>query len=186
MPTAIAKLTSVSPYSQSRYHATPKNDKEAPDDYEKRTWMNRCHTDTDGNIFIPPMAFKNCLDEAAKYLSIKIPNKGNATYTKHFEAGVLVLEPVPIGLHIDKIEGEWLFLNADGVRGGGKRVLKCYPVIRQWAVPVTFHIFDDTLTQDVFRHHLEEAGKFIGIGRFRPRMRGFYGRFDVADIDWQK
>jgi hypothetical protein len=34
----------------------------------------------------------------------------------------------------------------------------------------------------VFEHHLHEAGKFIGIGRFRPRNNGFYGRFDVLGV----
>jgi hypothetical protein len=38
------------------------------------------------------MAFKNCLAEIAKYLSLQIPGKGKTTYTKHFEAGVMVLD----------------------------------------------------------------------------------------------
>jgi hypothetical protein len=28
------------------------------------------------------------------------------------------------------------------------------------------------------------AAKFIGIGRFRPRNNGFYGRCDVAAVNW--
>ena len=40
----------------------------------------------------------------------------------------------------------------------------------------------ETITLSVFRKHLEEAGKFIGIGRFRPRNNGFYGRFEVKEI----
>jgi hypothetical protein len=31
---------------------------------------------------------------------------------------------------------------------------------------------------------LEEAGKFIGLGRFRPQNGGFYGRFAVAKVVW--
>ncbi len=30
-------------------------------------------------------------------------------------------------------------------------------------------MLDDIIDQDVFRVHLEDAGQFIGIGRFRPR-----------------
>lgn len=178
----IATLKSVSPYSQSRFHNEPKLEKESADDYEARTWRKRCHANDDGNVFIPPMAFKNCLSEAAKYLSIQIPGKGKATYTKHFEAGILVTEPLFLGIKIDDVRGEWLHVPSDGRRGGTKRVLKCFPIIPKWSGDVGFYIFDETVTVDVFRTHLEQAGKFIGIGRFRPRNNGFYGRFDVEEI----
>ena len=45
-----------------------------------------------------------------------------------------------------------------------------------------FYIIDDAITGDVFKYHLQQAGSFIGIGRFRPRNNGFYGRFKVTDI----
>jgi hypothetical protein len=90
---ATASLKSVSPYSQSRYYseAVPKLPKEGADDYERRTWRNRMHVGSDGQVFIPPMSFKNCIAEVAKYLGRQIPGKGKSTYTKHFEAGVLVV-----------------------------------------------------------------------------------------------
>src|SRR5262245_36928815 len=95
MKTATVTLTGVSPYSQSKhYQDQPKKEKESAADYEVRTWRERCHVTEDGHIFIPPMAFKNCLAEAAKFLSERIPGKGTATYTKHFEAGILVTEPL--------------------------------------------------------------------------------------------
>ena len=178
----IASLKSVSPYSQSRFHNEPKLEKENHDDHEKRTWRSRLHTNDAGKVFIPPMAFKNCLSEAAKYLSVQIPGKGKATYTKHFEAGVMVTEPLVLDLTEDQVNGEWLHVPSDGRRGGTKRVLKCFPHIPAWDGDVLFYIFDDTITEDVFRYHLKQAGKFIGIGRFRPRNNGFYGRFDVIDM----
>lgn len=130
------------------------------------------------------MAFKNCISEAAKFLSIQIPGKGKATYTKHFEAGVLVMDLVSLGIKKADTPGEWFFVPSDGKRGGGKRVERCFPVVREWEADVTFHILDDTITEDVFTHHLKEAGKFIGIGRFRPRNNGFYGRFSVTKVSW--
>jgi hypothetical protein len=184
MKTAIASLQSISPYSQSRHHDVMRDEKELPKDHEARTWRERVHADENGQIFIPPMAFKNCLSEAAKFLGKKIPGKRNATYTKHFEAGVLCIDPLPVGIKKDQVEGEWLFLPSDGKRGGGKRVDKCYPLIRQWAGDVTFKVLDETITDDVFKYHLEQAGAFIGIGRFRPRNNGYYGRFKVAKMQW--
>jgi hypothetical protein len=184
MKTAVATLRSVSPYSQSRHYTTEKLDKENAKDYESRTWRDRLHVDDCGEVFIPPMSFKNCLSEAAKFLSIQVPGKGKSTYTKHIEAGVLVTDALMLGIKKEQVKGEWLFVPADGVRGSGKRVDKCFPVIHEWSGQVTFHILDETVTQDVFRYILDQSGKFIGIGRFRPRNNGFYGRFAVDDVKW--
>lgn len=183
--TAVAQLESLSAYSQSRHYDVPRLDKELPKDYEARTWRERMHVNADGLVFIPPMAFKNCLSEAAKFLSKKIPGKRNATYTKHFEVGILVTEPLVLPIKKADVPGEWLFVPSDGQRGGGKRVDKQFPVIQSWSGQVTFHVLDETVTEDIFREHLEEAGKFIGIGRFRPRNNGFYGRFKVLGVEWE-
>lgn len=182
MRTIITTLSSVSPYSQSKSYKVEKLPKEAMDDYEKRTWRERCHVNPEGFIQVPAMAFKNCLDEAAKYSPKKIPGQRNATYTKHFEAGIMVTDSLVLPIKKDDVQGEWLFLNADGKRGSGTRVWKCYPVIQSWSGDVTWYVFDETVTLDVFKEVLVEAGKFIGLGRFRPRNRGYYGRFEVIDV----
>lgn len=184
MKTAIATLVSLSPYSQSRHYDVPKLEREIPKDYEERTWRNRLHVDARGEVYIPPMAFKNCLAESAKFLGIQIPGKGKANFTKHFEAGVLVTEALPLGEKAAEVEGEWLFVPSDGRRGGGSRVMKCFPVIPTWSGDVAFHIFDEIITEPVFRQVLEGAGRFIGIGRFRPRNNGFYGRFEVKRLSF--
>lgn len=190
MRVATAQLESISPYSQSKHYETPKLGRpdgattETSKDYEERTWRDRCHTTEDGHLFIPPMAFKNCIAEVAKYLSMKIPGKGTSTYTKHFEAGLMVLDGLPLPITKDKVAGEWLFVPADGRRGSGKRVSKCFPVVPSWGGEVTFHILDNVITPAVFETHLREAGNFIGIGRFRPRNNGYYGRFKVNTVTW--
>jgi hypothetical protein len=185
-------LESVSPYSQSKKYYVEKFDRELPKDYETRTWRERQHYDSEGRVFIPPMAIKNCLAEAAKFLSIQIPGKGKATYTKHFEAGTLVTEPLllvaPSGkfVHKDEVEGQWLFVDSGGKRGGSNRVDRCFPVVPQWTASGQVIVLDEIITEDVMKEHLEKAGAFIGIGRFRPRNNGFYGRFKVARMDWPK
>jgi hypothetical protein len=184
MKTALAELASVSSYSQSKHYDVPKLDKESSADYEDRTWSERMHVNTDGFVFIPPMAFKNCLSEAAKFLSRQIPGKGKATYTKHFEAGVLVIDPLVLPIRKDDVPRESYFVPADGRRGSGKRVTKHFPVIHSWSGTISIHVLDETITMPVLREHLEEAGKFIGIGRFRPRNNGFYGRFTVNSVEW--
>lgn len=184
MRIAKCELESLSPYGQSRYHATEKLNQENSKDYEKRTWRERAHINKDGFMFIPPMAFKNCLAEAAKYKAEQIPGKGKTTYTKHFEAGLMVVEPLALTVKKEDIDGLWLFVPADGKRGGSKRVEKCFPVIQEWGGVVEFHILDDTITEEVFERTLTDAGQFIGVGFFRPRNNGYYGRFKVNNVKW--
>ena len=186
MAVAVCKLKSVSPYSQSKHYEVDKLEKESHADYEKRTWRERCHYDSGGNLFIPPMAFKNGIAEAAKRLAMKIPGKGQKTYTAHFEGGVLVMDPVPLPFTKDAVPGEWLFVPSDGKRGSGSRVSKCFPLVHEWEGDVTFHILDETITLEVFKAHLKEFGMFVGVGRFRPKNNGYYGRFSIVDIQWQK
>ncbi len=185
MRTATVTLSGISPYSQSRHYTDPpKEEKESPKAYEERTWMWRCHYNKEGNVFIPPMAFKNCLSEAAKYLSIQIPGEGKATYTKHFEAGVMVLQGLDLPVKRKDVKGEWLFVPSDGKRGGSKRVEKCFPIFHEWSGQISYTVLDDKITNEVFERVLAEAGSFIGIGRFRPRNNGYYGRFNVDKVKW--
>lgn len=190
MKTVIATVEGVSPYSQSRSFEVEKLQGESEDDKERRIWRNRLHIDSDGEVFIPPMAYKNAVAEAAKFLSIGIPGKGKATYTKHFEAGVLAFEPAKLGIKADDVQCERLFVPSDGRPGGGKRVYRYFPVIPAgWTADFSFCVLDETVLQTsaeadstVFEHVLRRTGQFIGIGRFRPKNRGFYGRFAVKDF----
>jgi len=181
MKTYKALLKSTAPYSQSKYHNVEKGEKEAWETWEKRTWRFRMHVSPGGTVFIPPMAIKNCLSEIAQFLSIKIPNKGHATYTKNFKSGIMVVDPIDTGVKADGVQGEELFLPSN-CKPGGPRVLRIYPLIPEWEGWVTIHVIDETIESGILKYHLEQAGVLIGIGRFRPRNNGFYGRFDVKDF----
>lgn len=188
MKTAIVRIRGVGPLSQSRFHNTPKlNDKELADDYERRTWREKMHVTDDGCVKIPALAFKNCLSEAAKFLSVQIPGKGKSTYTKHFEAGVLVIDDSRLAVKKEEVAENWMFVPVSGVRGDGKRVMRCYPLIKPgWEATVCFYIFDDMITEDVFLYHLKQAGQLIGIGTFRVRNNGTFGRFKVLSLEWKE
>jgi hypothetical protein len=186
---ATAYLTLMDPYVQSRYHETPKLNKELANDYEKRTWMNRLHVNEDDIVVIPARAFSNSLAELAKFISLQIPGKGKSTYTKHFESGVQVVDDVPTGVKKSDVIPWNVFVPSNGIRGAGTRVMKTYPMIMAKPpiqVAVDFLISDDIITAEVFANHLQQAGNLIGIGAFRVRNNGSYGRYRVDKIDWEE
>lgn len=186
MNNATVQITLTTPYCQSRSHDTPKLPKELPQAREERTWQERLHTTESGEIVIPGLAFANCIKECAKFLGIQIPNKGKSTWTKHFQAGVSVLDDVKTGVQKSDAIRKRMFVPSDGVAGSGKRVVKYFPLLMPpLTVSVDFDIYDDLITPEVFAHHLQQAGLLIGIGAFRIRNNGVFGRFNVDSIEWR-
>jgi hypothetical protein len=187
MPTIVTfRITGIASYSQSKPHLTEMLPNESHDDYRARTWRNHLHVTKDGEVFIPPSSIKNCVSEAAKFMNISVPGKGKNTYTKHVEAGVSCIKPVLLGIKKEDVQPETQFLPADGRRGSGKRVWKTYPTIANWSGMVELLILDETVLQTsmrtgntVLQDILEGAGQYIGLGRFRPRNNGWYGRFTI-------
>jgi len=177
-----AVLTSLAPYSQSAPVKSSPGDHEDKNAFEERTWRERMHVTPAGEVFIPPMGIYHSLCAAARFRNQGIKGQGKKTYTKRFESGVLIYELVMLGIKAADVKGERLFVPSDGKPGGGKRVWRIFPQIPEWRATVELILADDLISEEVFRAHLEDAGKFIGLGRFRPEHRGFYGRFAVESL----
>lgn len=189
MKSAIAHLVGESPYSQGKHidpEEVPKKPKELHDDYERRTWRHRMHVTRDGFVEIPGAAFANAVKQAAARLRLRVPGKGQTEYKKYFEAGIMCPDGIILPIKAEDVPSDKLFVPSDGKRGGGKRVTKWFPRIDEWNGKVPFFIFDDIITEDVFKQVLVAAGQLVGIGRFRPENCGYYGRFSVKSIEWRE
>jgi hypothetical protein len=187
-----AHLESVpgSPYSQSAMHDEPWMDRESHDDYDKRTWRRKCTVDSDGQVCIPSMALKQCVDFAAQKLGVKVEGRRGATFKSFFTSGLICNANAPIanGKALTPEDARLVLINANanGVRGSGTRVPRRFPVFDKWHAVAEFTIVDDIITAPVFEHHLKSAGMLVGIGRFRPSNGGSNGRFSVVKFEWQE
>ena len=181
------RITGAAPISFSRPIQSEKSTGESHDAFEKRTWRERTHRTKDGEAFICPMALKNCLSEVAKYLQESVPGKGKSTYTRFFEAGVMVMDEMLLGVQADDIPGERLLVPSSGRRGDGTRVWKRFPVLQEWSTNATIYVLDPMLQDkpEKVAEYLGFAGKFIGMGRWRPRNNGLYGRFTVDRLKYE-
>lgn len=189
MKLATVTLKGASPYSQSKNidkMEHPEKPKESKDAYEQRTWKLRAHVNSDGFVVIPQTALSHCVKQAARRLQLQIPGKGKTQYTKYFEAGVSCMDDIVTTTHIGTIKSDRLFVPSDGKPGGGTRVYRTFPRIDNWSGQVRFVVYDDIIPEDVFLQVLKSAGVLVGIGRFRPENRGFYGRFTVDAFDWDE
>lgn len=191
MITARIQFTGISPMSQQKYLQEPKLERELPHEYEERVWRKKMHTSPEGEVLVPALAIKNCIAEAVKFLSsssddMKIQGKGKATYTKHFESGILVTDPLLTGVKADDVNPLWLNVPTDGQRGGKKRVPKAFPEIQNWKGEATVYVLDEVINREIFQKALDAAGMFIGLGSLRVRNNGIFGRFKAEVVEWKK
>jgi hypothetical protein len=187
MTTYIAKLKSVSPIIFSKMLSTKvgesaKGERESHEDYDVRVWKMKAHARPNGNLFIPGVFFKRSMEEAAQYSMEQIPGKGKSTYTKHFLAGVQCFHGLDTAFTRDDLVCVPINANADGKRGSGTRVLRHFPSIPEWQGEIEIIVADEIITQPILRKFLEQAGRLIGIGSYRPRQGGANGMFTVEDL----
>ena len=65
----------------------------------------------------------------------------------------------------------------------GGRILAHRPMFDDWALEFTLDLDEDICGSKVFRMVVDDAGKRIGLGDFRPACKGPYGKFVVTR--WQ-
>jgi hypothetical protein len=184
----IATLASASPYYQSRDYSmeVERTDGESHDDFERRTWMLRTHADADGQIYIPADQFQRSIQGAAQYANERIPERGRETWTKHFNAGITVPDPIILPDRRDSVQGTWLRMSPQGRRDGGTRVSKRMPFISSWAGDLTIWVLDPLINEDILSRVITDAGLYVGIGQHRPQMRGGNGRYRLVKLAEQR
>lgn len=186
MRVAKFHLEGLSPYSWSKPHDEPKLEKEGHDDYDKRTFLSKAHATEDGEACIPAMAFKFAIADAAKRLSIKIPGKRNATYSKNILSGLMCPEPCRLGIKVTELAAQDVYAHSTGVRGPGTRVWRRFPItpMRNWQTTLEVAVLDDEIPKEIVEKCVSEAGNLLGVGRFRPATGGFLGRWKVTKVVW--
>lgn len=186
MRTAIFHIEGISPYSFSKPHNVPKEEKETADEHDKRTWLEKAYADPETDeAFIPGTAFKFAVAEAAKRLSIKIPGKNKQTYTKNMLSGIICANPVMLGIKRTQLRPEDVYCHSNGQRGPGTRVFRRFPVTpKDWKSELQVDVIDDEIPKHIVERCVEEAGNLLGVGRFRPATGGYLGRWKVNKVEW--
>lgn len=176
----------ITKYSASKFVQDDIQKGETKDAHEKRRWREKAHTDEKGVVFIPGVAFKMSLDEAVALRKEKIKGKGNQTWAPQFRAGVVAMSDMKLGIKSDALKSSEVFCNADGKRGSGTRVMRFFPTLYEWEGEVTFRIFNDQITQEVFEAFFKDAGYMAGVGQGRPitGSAAGNGRFEPISFKW--
>ena len=130
----------------------------------------------DGRPYVPSTYIRNSLIEAGK--SIRIKGKGKSTYSKLLGSSLIVQ---PDNIIINSSTG-WESFTTTAVNPTTKgRVMVTRPMFKDWTLSFEAVVLDD-ISEEVFRNILDEAGRYVGIGDWRPAKKGMYGKFIVTKL----
>lgn len=138
----------------------------------------KLYVDGDGNSGIPSLMLYASLVSAGQLVKTGVGTTKVSTASSTMLYGMMELEEeffsFPDGT-------EW---KADMRRGtnpkDGVMVAIVRPLFREWSITGHVRIFDEEVNSERIREVFEKAGKFRGLGDFRPGKKGPFGRSEVA------
>ena len=146
--------------------------KKASTDWEGEA-LKKLYVDKDGTIYQPATHIDRAMIEAGK--KIKVKGQGKATYSKLFGSMVSV-EEFEIVHKKPEYEIHKSLVVIPSTKG---RVMRYRPMFKKWVLE--FHMqSEDEIPAEVIKEALEIAGKYVGIGDWRPEKKGKFGKFQVT------
>jgi hypothetical protein len=134
------------------------------DEAQKRLYLG-----PDGSICTPATHIEACMVKSASDFKFS----GKKTYKDIIKSGVFV-EP----LMIPHLKTDWK-VDRQGVVVQKARIMRCRPRFDEWELKFEMVLRDERLEALNVRNILESAGKYVGIGDYRPR----YGLFQIAEFE---
>lgn len=136
-----------------------------------------CYRIPDGMCYIPADHIRGALIDAGGFLKSKVGIKTKSM--KSIVAAMFTVLPekiiIPDYDEIDKRSAVNRNIKA--------RVITIRPKWTKWEVEFTIQVDEDTISIDQVRQIVEYAGKYVGIGSFRPMHNGRFGRFRLTSIE---
>jgi len=123
---------------------------------------------------------KNCITEASK--QFKIVGKGKSTYSK-LVASTVEIEPFMIELEAGKYEVFRISAVNPMTKG---RMMTERPKYNKWKAEFEIVLNDPAVPVSVINEILEHAGKYVGVGDWRPEKKGMFGKFIIIQFKTEK
>jgi hypothetical protein len=79
---------------------------------------------------------------------------------------------------LDALSADSRFVDIRSVKVGTSKVSRCRPIFPEWELSFTALYDENSLQADELRRCVEDAGRMVGLGEYRPR----FGRFEVVSV----
>ena len=142
---------------------------------EKPKLEDKLYMLPNGIPYIPAIYLRNALVEAGK--QFKITGKGKSTYSKMIGATVDI---TPECIENKNKFIEYRVAAVNPMTKG--RMMVSRPRMDIWGCSFEIILNDDSIPESVMKEVLEHAGKYVGIGDWRPDKKGIFGKFMVTEF----
>ena len=141
---------------------------------------DKLYLDDKGKTMLPSVYLKNSISEAAK--QFKIVGKGKSTYSK-IVASTVDVSPFMISFDCGKYDIFRISAVNPMTKG---RMMTERPKFDKWKVSFEIILNDPAVPISVINEILEHAGKYVGIGDWRPEKKGMFGKFMISSFKQAK
>jgi len=141
---------------------------------------DKLYLDEKGNVLLPATYLRNSIVEASK--QFKIVGKGKSTYSK-LVASTVQIEPFYLKLDAGKYEVFRISAVNPMTKG---RMMTERPKYDKWKASFEIVLNDESVPVSVMNEILEQAGKYVGIGDWRPEKKGMFGKFMIVEFKVSK
>lgn len=170
------KIKGVTPLLQNRFagQETIGKTKKKTQTTKENDVKETLYADTKGKPYQPAESIRQALIEAGKAFK-----KGKSNKSKIF-ASFLEINPEAI----PHLKLKWVTdRRAVVIPSTRGRVMRNRAKFEEWELAFTAKTLDcDEIDEELLHDAMEYAGKYIGIGDYRPQKKGMYGRFIVVSI----
>ncbi len=138
----------------------------------------KAYKDDDGNLYVPGPNIFSCIIQAGTFHKV---GKSKVTTSKSslIPAGIAV-EEIICPLHTTDFEVD---SRSVVIPSTGGRIMCHRPRLDAWEVEFTLSVDTDMFAPNFVRQLLDDAGKKVGLGDYRPSRKGPFGRFVV--VGWE-
>lgn len=134
------------------------------------------YIDPNGNYYIPSEHFKQSFIKGGGFVKAKVGNANRSM--KNIVAAMFFIRPEKIEFRMfDEVD-----TRSAVNRNVKARIIVNRPKWNYWTCSFILSVDNDTITLKTIKDIIEAAGKYVGVGSYRPEHTGEYGRF-TAEIE---
>ncbi len=134
-----------------------------------------CYRSADGPCYIPSDHLRGAFIAAGSFVKAKVG--GRSKSMKSIVAAMFMVSPEQIHLP----EYDAIDKRSAVNRNVKARVIVVRPKWTQWSAEFTLSVDEDSISIEAISQIIEYAGKYVGIGSFRPVNNGLFGRFNLIE-----
>lgn len=139
----------------------------------------KAYADGDGNLYIPGPNIFSCIVMAGAFHKagrVKVTTQKSSL----IPAGLAVRELIcPLGTKVWECDSRSVVIPTTG-----GRVMCHRPRLDEWHTSFTLEVDESLFSEKFVRLLMDDAGKKVGLGDYRPQRKGPFGRFVVSS--WHK